>query len=118
MPTNPEDLPAAPVDLGALPGSGGVVWSASPEGVHVNLVVLAAAEAIDAHRNDAVDVLVVVLAGAVTVTVDETTFVLTDAQAVEIARGAERRIEAGAEGARYLTIHRERSGMSIGRRDA
>ena len=51
-----------PVDLSRVDGAGGVVWSVSPEGFHTNLVVLEPGGSIASHRNDSLDVLMVVLA--------------------------------------------------------
>ena len=103
----------APVDLGAVEGDGGVVWSAAPEGVHANLVVLGARQVIDAHRNNELDVLVVVLDGAATVTVDGVAHELPAAHALVVPRGAERTIASGDDGVRYLSIHRRRGGLGI-----
>jgi quercetin dioxygenase-like cupin family protein len=58
------------VDLSTVHGSGGVLWSVSPLGFHANLVGLAAGESVESHRNDDVDVLIVVLAGRAELTVD------------------------------------------------
>ena len=105
----------APVDLAALPGAGGVVWSVSADGFHTNLVVLAPSGAIAAHRNDAIDVLLVVLAGSGTVTVDAVPMPVTPMSAVLVPRGAMRSIAAGDDGLRYLTIHERRPPLTIGR---
>jgi quercetin dioxygenase-like cupin family protein len=102
----------SPVDLSQVPGAGGVVWSASPEGLHTNLVVLDAGGTIPAHRNDAIDVLVVVLAGTGTLTVDETPVGLAPSAALLVPRGTKRAIRAGADGLRYLTIHAARPPLS------
>ena len=69
---DPDDVtePARPVDLTGVGGTGGVMWSVSLDGLHANLVVLGPGEAIAPHRNDAVDVLVVVLSGAGKATID------------------------------------------------
>jgi quercetin dioxygenase-like cupin family protein len=98
----------APVEAG-----NGVVWSASPEGFHANLVALDAGGEIGAHRNDEVDVLVVVVAGGVTIEVDGDATPVGAGTAVVIPKGTERRVVAGAGGARYLTVHARRAGLSI-----
>jgi quercetin dioxygenase-like cupin family protein len=92
-------------DLDAIAGGGGVVWSASPAGLHVNLAVLAPGEAIASHVNDRLDVLVVGLAGSATILIDGTEVTLPPHRAVQIPAGSRRSIEAGATGVRYLTIH-------------
>jgi quercetin dioxygenase-like cupin family protein len=106
----------AVVDLARIGGAGGVVWSVSPGGFHTNLVVLAAGGAIPAHRNDALDVLVVVLDGTGTATVDDATVDLHPATAVLVRRGSTRAIAAGNGGLRYLAVHAERPPLGIGER--
>lgn len=103
-----------PADLASIAGHGGVVWSSSPDGVHVNLVALAADEAIGSHRNDELDVLVIVLDGDAAVVVDNHTHRLERLHALLIPRGSERAVAAGASGTRYLTIHSARGGLTIG----
>jgi quercetin dioxygenase-like cupin family protein len=104
------------VDLLAPAGGNGVVWSVSPEGFHANLVTLQRGGAVDTHRNDEVDVLVVVVAGAGHVDVDGEATPLLAGTAVVVPKGTERRIEAAGDGdgLRYLTVHARRSPMSIG----
>ncbi|HEX6425565.1 MAG TPA: cupin domain-containing protein [Acidimicrobiales bacterium] len=103
------------VDLLAAGASGdGVAWSAAPEGLNANLVVLAPGSGIGEHRNDEVDVLVVVLAGAATVTVDGDPHDMAAGAAGVVPRGTARSIRAGAEGARYLSIHRARGALRVG----
>lgn len=111
-------MAAEPVDLEAVPGEGGVVWSVSPDGFHANLVVLGSHGTIEEHRNDAVDVLMVVLAGAGTVNVDGDPRVLAAGTALLVARGAVRAIAAGDGGLRYLSVHGQRPGLTIGARGA
>lgn len=105
-----------PTHLDAVPGTGGVVWSASPEGLHANLVVLGPGESIASHVNDSLDVLVVVLTGAVTATVDGADQHLHPHDAALLPRGARRALRAGDAGARYLSIHAARPPFGIGPR--
>ncbi|HEX6421616.1 MAG TPA: cupin domain-containing protein [Acidimicrobiales bacterium] len=103
-----------PVDLLATEASGdGVAWSAAPEGVNANLVVLGPGAAIGRHRNDEVDVLVVVLDGSVTVTVGGSAHDVPAGSAGVVPRGSDRSIRAGAGGARYLSIHRTRGSIGL-----
>jgi quercetin dioxygenase-like cupin family protein len=106
------------VDLGTIAGEGGVVWSVSPGGFHTNLVVLRAGDSIAAHRNDALDVLVVVLAGSATVTIDGAPCELDAAGAVLVPRGSVREITAGPDGVRYLTVHTQALPLTIDPRRA
>lgn len=103
-----------PVDLARIAGAGGVVWSVSPEGFHANLVVLEPVGSIAAHRNDALDVLLVVVGGAGRATVDDAVVELTPACALLVPRGSVRSITASAIGLRYLTVHGQRGPLTIG----
>lgn len=105
------------VDLLGLAASGdGVAWSANPDGVNVNLVVLGPGGAIAAHRNDAVDVLVLVLDGSLDIEVDGDHTELRAGHATVVPRGATRTLSGGVSGSRYLTVHRERPPMQPARR--
>ncbi len=103
-----------PIDLLCIDGAGGVVWSVSPEGFHVNLVVLDAGGSIAAHRNDSLDVLIVVLAGSGVTRVDDDAGELAPGAAVLLPRGAVRSVTAGGSGLRYLSIHAQRGALTIG----
>jgi quercetin dioxygenase-like cupin family protein len=110
MPEHP-----SPVDLTAVDGDGGVVWSVAPDGLNANLVVLGPGQAIAEHRNDELDVLVVVVAGTATVTVDGVAHELSAATALLVPRGARRSVAPSAAGVRYLTVHRRRRGLDVTR---
>ena len=105
------------VRLDEVDGAGGVVWSVSPAGFHTNLVVLGPGDAIGEHLNDAVDVLVIVLAGTGTAHIDGEPFELAPTTALLVPRGTTRSVTPSDGGLRYLTIHRERPGPTIGGRD-
>jgi quercetin dioxygenase-like cupin family protein len=94
-------------------GAGGVVWSGAPSGVNVNLVVLEGGSAIGDHRNDEVDVLVVVIEGSAIVHVDDATWTLHATDALLVPKGARRSIDASDDGVRYLTIHAARAPLAI-----
>lgn len=110
--------PGRAVDAGAVVADGdGVQWTLDgPSDLNANLVHLDAGHAIDDHVNDEVDVLVVVLAGSGTATVDGEALVLTSQVVVHLPKGSRRRIDAGADGLRYLTVHRRRGPLGIGPR--
>ena len=104
-------------DLGAVPlaGPDGVVWSLDERhDLNANLVRLSPGGGVGEHRNDEVDVLVVVLAGGGAVTVDGREVALAADRIVAVPRGAVRSIRAGDdEGMLYLTVHRQRGPLSI-----
>jgi quercetin dioxygenase-like cupin family protein len=106
------------VDAGAIAATGdGVQWTLGPSGdLNANVVHLDAGHGVGAHVNDEVDVLLVVLAGSGTATVDGSVILLAPGVVVHLPRGSRRRVDAGDEGLRHLTVHRRRGPLSIGRR--
>jgi quercetin dioxygenase-like cupin family protein len=65
------------------------------------------------HVNGERDVLVVVLAGSATLRTDEGERELAVGEATIIAKGQRRKISAGRNGVRYLSVHRRRSSLLI-----
>lgn len=102
-----------PIDLAAGAGRA-VLWGLATDDLNVNLVAWPAGEGVGAHVNDARDVLIVVVAGALTVTIDDVPRSLPADSCLVIPKGAHRTLVAGAEGARYLTVHRRRPGIQVG----
>ena len=107
---SPEPVPLASVVASAT-GSG-VVWALpSGAGVNVNLVRLGDAEAIGEHVNDAVDVVLVGVAGTVAVSVDGIDVALGPGELLVVPAGARRAVTARGGAAGYLSLHRERGGL-------
>ncbi|MEW6470905.1 MAG: cupin domain-containing protein [Actinomycetota bacterium] len=97
-----------------LTGADGAVWSLPHRGdLDANLVKLAPGSHVAGHHNDEVDVLLVVLAGHGTLTVDDEALAVGTHHLVRIPRGADRRLEASAAGLVYLSVHRARTGLQI-----
>jgi quercetin dioxygenase-like cupin family protein len=96
-------------------GGSGVLWSAPPGDLNANVVALVAEQHIDEHRQDEVDVLVVVLSGDGELAVDGESHRVGAQQIVVIPAGARRSIRAGASGVAYLTVHRARGPLQIER---
>jgi len=67
------------------------------------------------HVNEERDVLVVVLDGSVTLSIDGEERELARGEAAIVAKGGRRKITAGPDGVRYLSIHRRRPPLQIGR---
>jgi quercetin dioxygenase-like cupin family protein len=96
----------------------GVHWALEGPGeLNVSLVHLDAGHAIGAHVNDAVDVVVVVLAGAGRLSVGEREVALRPQVVAAVARGMRRGLSAAADqSVDYLSIHRRRGPLGIGPR--
>jgi quercetin dioxygenase-like cupin family protein len=118
-PTPSRRTKAQVVDLAPLledPGDG-VHWTLSgPSELNANLVRLEAGHAVAEHRNDAVDVLVVLLAGGGHLTVDGRAVELRPHVVAHVPRGSDRRLDAGPDGLSYLTVHVRRAPLGVGPR--
>jgi quercetin dioxygenase-like cupin family protein len=110
---------AASIDVTGLELTGptGAVWSLPHDGdLDANVVVVQPSERIHAHLNNDVDVLIVGLAGAGTVTIDDQPHRLGPGVVVHVPKGTRRAITADSGAPLvYLTVHRARSGLAIGR---
>lgn len=109
----PDDPPAVePVDL--LAGSGiGPLWGMASSDLNATLLSWPSGHEVAEHVNADLDVLVVVLGGAGTATVDGHPHALAAGSAILVPRGARRRIEAGGDGLRYVSIHRRRGPLQV-----
>lgn len=92
---------------------GGPIWGTASEELNATLLSWNAGEGTPAHVNDGRDVLVVVLAGSVTVQTDEGVHELAVGETTIIDKGRRREITAGPDGARYLSVHRRRPPLQI-----
>lgn len=93
----------------------GVHWTLETPGeLNVNLVHLDAGHAIGEHVNEAVDVVIVVLAGAGQLTIDGGGTPLTAHVVAQVPRGSRRSVRASEDEALdYLSIHRRRGPLDI-----
>lgn len=99
-------------DLLRAPGTG-PVWGMASDDLNATALAWPAGHEVAEHVNAALDVLLVVLDGAATVTVDGRDHALEAGQALLIPKGSVRRVSAGADGVRYLTVHRRRGPLQI-----
>jgi mannose-6-phosphate isomerase-like protein (cupin superfamily) len=109
-----DDLRAAggPVDL--LGGSGfGPLWGLASADLNATLLAWPPGHRIAEHVNAELDVLLVVLGGHGTTTVDKEEHALAPGSAILIPQGSRRAIEAGDAGLRYLSVHRRRGPLQI-----
>lgn len=105
------------VDLRSATGSGGAVWSLAHGGdLDANLVRLDADAVVGSHVNDEVDVLMVVQAGGGQMIIEGVANQVGPDHLLLVPRGTSREVTAGADGITYLSVHRRRSPMGIGKR--
>ncbi|MFJ6749344.1 hypothetical protein ACIQNI_14290 [Streptomyces sp. NPDC091266] len=93
-----------------------VLWRlAEPgRGLDANLVRLPPDGGVDAHSDDVLDVLLVVLDGSGHLTTPEGRQDLVPGAVAWLPRTSSRSLRAGASGLVHLTVHRRRPGLSIG----
>jgi quercetin dioxygenase-like cupin family protein len=101
-----------PVDLTAGEGPG-PVWGMASADLNATLLAWRAGEGVEEHVNDERDVLLVVVAGGGRLWVDGSEQPLRPPSAVLIEKGRARRIEAGADGLRYLSVHTRRGPLQL-----
>jgi quercetin dioxygenase-like cupin family protein len=112
----PDPMPS--VDLASLAVAGGhpgARWRLDGEELQANLVRLDRGDRIQPHRNDEVEVLVVVVSGRGELTVDGQVHQLTPMVIAHLPKGTVRAIEAVDGPLAYLSIHRRRQGLQVGR---
>ena len=102
------------VDLMAGDGRG-PLWGEATGDLNLTLLSWPKGQGPSEHVNDELDVAYVVVAGSGTLVVDGSASELRTGQAVVVPRGANRGFRAGPGGIRYLSVHRRRGGLRIGR---
>jgi quercetin dioxygenase-like cupin family protein len=100
------------IDL-ATPQGEGPLWGTATEDLNATLLAWPAGHKVAEHVNDERDVLIVVVAGSASVTVDGEAHGLAASQALLIEKGRSRAISAGDHGVRYLSVHRRREPLQI-----
>jgi quercetin dioxygenase-like cupin family protein len=111
--------PVPPVDLASLAAGGnhpGTRWRLDWEELQANLVRLDRGDRIHPHRNDEVEVLVVVVSGRGELTLDGQVHQLAPMVIAHLPKGTVRAIAAVDGPLAYLSVHRRRSaGLQVGR---
>lgn len=100
------------VDLSCGAGSG-PLWAMASHDLNATLLAWPAGDAVADHVNAELDVLVVVLDGVATITIDGAPHELRAPATILIPRGTRRAIRAGDGGTRYLSVHRRRGPLQI-----
>jgi quercetin dioxygenase-like cupin family protein len=113
----PDAIP--PVDLASLAAAGGhpgARWRLDGEDLQANLVRLGQGDRIQPHRNDEVEVLVVVVAGRGELTLDGQVHQLAPMVVAHLPKGTVRAVAAVDGPLAYLSVHRRRpAGLQLGR---
>ena len=91
----------------------GPVWGTESEDLNATLLVWSPGDGTPEHVNRERDVLVLVVEGSATLTVDGESSELNAGRAAIVAKGTSRRIEAGPRGVRYLSAHVRRPPLQI-----
>lgn len=91
----------------------GALWSTATEQLNVNVLRFRHAEGVPLHLNNEVDVVVVVLSGAGTLTIDDQQHVMQPGRLYVIPRGVQRSIICTAEELVYITCHQRRRLMPM-----
>ena len=91
----------------------GPVWGSESEDLNATLLVWGPSDGPPEHVNDHRDVLLVVLAGLLELRIDDEAVDLAAGEAMIVAKGRRRKITAGGQGVRYLSVHRRRPPLQI-----
>ncbi|HYF62926.1 MAG TPA: cupin domain-containing protein [Herpetosiphonaceae bacterium] len=104
----------APLDLAALIAGAshdGPIWSHTSDQFNLNLLRFRRGDGVPAHRNGEVDVLIAVVAGEGTISIDGQAHAAAAGSIVLIPRGSERSITATGDQFAYLSCHQRRGGL-------
>ncbi len=108
-----------PVDLASLAATGnrpGALWRLDGKDLQANVVWLGRGDRIEPHRNDEVDVLVVVVSGRGELLLDGQVHPLAPMVLAHLPKGTVRAVMAVDGPLTYLSVHRRRpAGLQLGR---
>ena len=102
----------APVELDDLHGVG-PVWGIASEDLNATVLCWGRGEGVAEHTNAERDVLMITIAGSGIVEIDGHEHPLHGHHACVVSKGARRRITAGANGLRYISVHQRRGPLQI-----
>ena len=91
----------------------GPVWGAESEDLNATMLVWSAGHGPPEHVNDERDVLIFIVDGVATISVDGQLHDLAAAEALIIGKGRRRHLTAGQGGVRYLSVHVRRPRLQI-----
>ncbi|MGB3633200.1 MAG: cupin domain-containing protein [Rubrobacteraceae bacterium] len=97
-------------------GREGVIWTlGESEDLNANLVSFSTGEGVGEHLNDEVDVIFLGVYGSGVVNVDGEDLHLSKGNLVFVPKGARRSTRSVSEDFAYLTVHRRRGPLRIGK---
>lgn len=106
------DEPTQPVDL-SRPQGDGPVWGMASEDLNATLLSWRPGAGVADHVNADRDVLILITEGSGFATIDGQGHALHPPHALLIKKHARRRIVAGPDGLRYLSVHLRRGPLQI-----
>lgn len=101
------------VELLSAEGGAGPLLGTETEDLNATLLAWPPGGGPPEHINEERDVLLVLLGGTATVTIDGEPQLVDAGQAITIEKGSARRIAAGPAGVRYLSVHVRRAPLQI-----
>lgn len=99
-------------------GAEGPLWGLASDDLNATLLAWTDGGGPGAHVNDELDVLVFIVDGSATVTIDGEPTELRRGEALIVGKGRRRSISAGTHGVQYLSVHRRRPPLQIRSRAA
>jgi uncharacterized cupin superfamily protein len=110
--TADERKPDAVVDLLSPPGTG-PLWGLASSDLNATLLAWPPGHELVEDTNSELDVLLIVLEGGGVARVDEHEHALGPGNALLVEKGSSRAIRAGANGLRYVSVHRRREPLQV-----
>jgi len=90
------------------------VWGTATEDLNATILEWRAGGGPPEHVNAERDVVVAVLDGTLEAEVDGERRTLGAGEVLVLEKGTRRRLVAGGDGVRYVTVHRRRPGLQVG----
>ena len=94
-------------------GRGGPEWGTATTDLNATLLAWPPGGGTPAHINSETDIVLVVLEGIAEIENDSTMTRVRAGEVVVLDKGVRRRVTAGPNGVRYLTVHRRRNAIGI-----
>jgi quercetin dioxygenase-like cupin family protein len=93
---------------------GGPVWGTATEDLNATILEWEAGSGPQGeHVNAERDVVVVVVSGSLELVLDGKARTIGPGEVAVVEKGSRRRLTAGPQGVRYVTVHRKRPGLAI-----